>query len=45
MYDTLEVSNISLEQLKGVTQSDKSMKALYWGLMAVCDEDWTEWGS
>ena len=19
------------------------MKALYWGLMAACDEDWTEW--
>ena len=20
------------------------MKAIYWNLMAVCDEDWTEWG-
>ena len=45
MYDTLDIPNISLEQLKGVIQSGKSMKALYWNLMAVCDEDWTEWGS
>lgn len=45
MYDTLDVPNISLDQLRGVIQSGKSMKALYWGLMAVCDEDWTEWGS
>lgn len=44
MYDTLEVPNVNLEQLKGLMQSGKSMKALYWGLMAVCDEDWTEWG-
>lgn len=44
MYDTLDVPNVSLEQLKGLMQSGKSMKALYWGLMAACDEDWTEWG-
>lgn len=44
MYDTLDVPNVNLEQLKGIIQSGKSMKALYWGLMAVCDEDWTEWG-
>ena len=44
MYDTLEVPNVSLEQLKGLMQSGKSMRALYWGLMAACDEDWTEWG-
>lgn len=44
MYDTMDVPNVSLEQLKGLMQSGKSMKALYWGLMAVCDEDWTEWG-
>lgn len=44
MYDTLDVPNVSIEQLRGVMQSGKSMKALYWGLMAVCDEDWTEWG-
>lgn len=44
MYDTLDVPNISLEQLKGLMQSGKSMKALYWGLMSACEEDWTEWG-
>lgn len=44
MYDTLDVPNVSLEQLKGLMQSGKSMKALYWGLMAACEEDWTEWG-
>ncbi len=45
MYDTLDVPNVSLEQLRGLMQSGKSMKALYWGLMAACDEDWAEWGS
>lgn len=44
MYDTLDVPNVSLEQLKGLMQSGKSMKALYWGLIAACEEDWTEWG-
>ena len=39
----LDVPNVGLEQLKGLMQSGKSMKALYWGLMAACDEDWTEW--
>lgn len=33
MYDTLDVPNVSLEQLKGLMQSGKSMKALYWGLL------------
>ena len=44
MFDTLEVPNVGLEQLKGLMQSGKSMKALYWGLMAACEEDWAEWG-
>ena len=44
MYDTMDVPNVSLEQLRGLMQSGKSMKALYWGLMAACDEDWIEWG-
>lgn len=44
MYETLDVPNVSLEQLKGLMQSGKSMKALYWGLIAACEEDWTEWG-
>lgn len=44
MYDIMDVPNVSLEQLRGLMQSGKSMKALYWGLMAACDEDWIEWG-
>lgn len=44
MYDLVDVPNVSLEQLKGLMQSGKSMKALYWGLISACEEDWTEWG-
>lgn len=44
MYDLMEVPNVSLEQLRGIMQSGKSMKALYWGLISACEEDWTEWG-
>lgn len=43
MHETIGVPNIGLEQLKGLMQSGKSMKALYWELKAVCDEAWTEW--
>ncbi len=43
MYSALGVPNIGLDQLKGLMQSGKSMEALYWELMAVCDEDWIEW--
>lgn len=44
MYELMEVPNVSLEQLRGIMQSGKSMKALYWGLISACEEDWTEWG-
>jgi len=44
MYDLLNVPNISLEQLKGLMQSGKSMKALYWQLITRCNEKWTVWG-
>lgn len=44
MYELMEVPNVSIEQLRGVMQSGKSMKALYWGLISACEEDWTEWG-
>ena len=44
MYDTIEIPNVSLENLKGIITSGKSMKALYWGLMSACQEDFTEWG-
>jgi len=43
MYDILDVPNVSLEQLKGLMQSGKSMKALYWSLIIACEEDWVEW--
>jgi hypothetical protein len=44
LYDLIEVPNVNLEQMKGVVQSGKSMKAIYWGLISACEEDWTEWG-
>ncbi|KGG81074.1 hypothetical protein Y919_02600 [Caloranaerobacter azorensis H53214] len=44
MYDLLNVPNISLEQLKGLMQSGKSMKALYWQLITRCNEKWAVWG-
>lgn len=43
MHELLEIPNISLEQLKGLMQSGKSMKALYWGLICRCEEKWTVW--
>lgn len=43
MYDTLDVPNITLEQLKGIGQSGKSLRMLYTDLMAVADEEWIEW--
>jgi len=44
MYDILNIPNVSLEQLKGLMQSGKSMKALYWQLITRCNEKWTVWG-
>lgn len=43
MYDLLDVPNVSLEQLRGLMASGKSMKALYWGLINVCEEASCEW--
>lgn len=43
MYDLLSVPNISLEQLKGLMQSGKSMKALYWELITRCEDKWSAW--
>lgn len=43
MYDLLKIPNIGLEQLKGLMQSGKSMKALYWGLITRCEEKWCVW--
>ncbi|MDI6617885.1 MAG: phage portal protein [Clostridiales bacterium] len=44
MYDAMSVPNIGLEQLKGLMQSGKSMKALYWDIISACEESWGEWG-
>ena len=44
MYDLMDVPNVSIDQLKGVASSGKAMRALYWGLMSACEEDWAEWG-
>lgn len=43
MHDLIEVPNVSLDQLKGLMTSGKSMRALYWGLIAACEEAATEW--
>lgn len=43
MYDLLSVPNLSLEELKGMVTSGKSMRALYWSLICRCEEKWAEW--
>lgn len=43
MYELMDIPNVSTDQLKGLMTSGKSMETLYWGLIASCDEDWTEW--
>lgn len=42
-YELLGVPNVSLEQLKGLMQSGKSMKALYWEFIERCEEKWAVW--
>lgn len=44
MYDLMDIPDTSLEQLRGLMASGKSMKAVFWDILATCDEDWTEWG-
>ncbi len=43
MHEMLGVPNLSLEQLQGLAQSGKSMKALYWELIERSEERWTVW--
>ncbi|MBP3415342.1 MAG: phage portal protein [Clostridia bacterium] len=43
MHELLGVPNLSLEQLQGLAQSGKSMKALYWELIERSEERWTVW--
>lgn len=42
MHDLLSVPNVSLEQLKGLAQSGKGMRAIYWELRCRCEEKWAE---
>jgi hypothetical protein len=43
MHELLGVPNLSLEQLQGLAQSGKSMKALYWELIERSEERWAVW--
>lgn len=43
LYETLNVPNINMEELKGVMTSGKSMKALYWQLITRCEEKFMAW--
>lgn len=45
MYDIMEVPYITTEQLSGIVQSGKAMKALYWELICKCEERWCAWDS
>lgn len=42
MHGMLSVPNVSLEQLKGLAQSGKGMRGLYWDLICRCNEKWAE---
>lgn len=43
MYATLNIPNISPDQLKGYITSGKAMKALYWQLVTRCEEKFASW--
>lgn len=43
MFSLMDVPDTSLEQLKGMMASGKSMESVYWDLMETCNEAWTEW--
>ncbi len=45
MYDLMDVPYITTEQLSGVIQSGKAMKALYCELICKCEERWRSWDS
>lgn len=45
MYDLMDIPYITTEQLTGVIQSGKAMKALYWELICKCEERWRSWDS
>jgi len=43
MYDLMDIPYVTTEQLSGVIQSGKAMKALYWELICKCEERWHTW--
>ena len=43
MYAQVDVPNINSEKLMGVITSDKTISALYWGLVVRCDEKMLTW--
>lgn len=44
MYNSVDVPNITSDQLAGVITSGKTIQALYWGLTVRCDEKMLAWG-
>lgn len=44
MYASVDVPNITSEQLSGIITSGKTIQALYWGLTVRCDEKMLSWG-
>lgn len=43
MHELLGVPNLSMEQLRGLAQSGKAIRALYWELEERCEERWATW--
>lgn len=43
MYSSLKIPNVTPDELKGFITSGKSMKALYWQLIARCQEKFMDW--
>lgn len=43
MYNTIDVPNITSDQLAGIITSGKTIRALYWGLTVRCDEKMLAW--
>ena len=43
MFDILGVPNVSPDQLRGIAQSGRTLRALYWELEERCEERWTVW--
>lgn len=42
-YEQIDMPNITLESLQGSITSGKSLKAIYWGLLARCKEKFKMW--